>query len=60
MYQNRYRCDQCGCYLDPGEGNMCEECQRELNQRVGRAKRIKETVKLGINDQYELNTEVFG
>lgn len=21
-----YRCDSCGCYLDPGEGNVCEEC----------------------------------
>lgn len=29
-----YRCDICGCYLDPGEGRTCDECQqREAEQR---------------------------
>ena len=31
---NRYRCDECGCYLDPGEGRLCEECL-ELKQSLG-------------------------
>lgn len=24
-----YRCSVCGCYLDPGEGRICEDCQNE-------------------------------
>lgn len=24
MYE--YRCESCGCYLDPEEGRVCEEC----------------------------------
>ena len=27
MYE--YRCEVCGCYLDPGEGRICEDCLRE-------------------------------
>lgn len=30
-----YRCDTCGCYLDPGEGRICEEC-RAKNRRKGK------------------------
>lgn len=25
-----YRCSVCGCYLDPGEGRICEECQMKI------------------------------
>ena len=31
---NRYRCSECGCYLDPGEGRLCEECL-ELKEKPG-------------------------
>ena len=24
-----YKCDSCGCYLDPGEGLLCEECRQK-------------------------------
>lgn len=24
-----YRCSVCGCYLDPGEGRICSDCQAE-------------------------------
>ena len=24
-----YRCECCGCLLDPGEGRVCEECQAD-------------------------------
>lgn len=27
-----YFCGKCGCELDPGEGNMCEECKREIKK----------------------------
>ena len=22
-----YRCERCGCNLDPGEGRLCDECR---------------------------------
>ncbi len=27
-----YRCVVCGCYLDPGEGRICEECQMKVKK----------------------------
>ncbi len=27
-----YRCLVCGCYLDPGEGRICEECQAKIKK----------------------------
>lgn len=38
---NRYRCDECGCYLDPGEGRLCEEC---LGLKKSRALRMKQSL----------------
>lgn len=34
----KYRCDSCGCYLDPGEGLLCEECRQKIREwtRKGR------------------------
>lgn len=29
---NRYR--KCGCYLDPGEGTICEDCQKAQKKDV--------------------------
>lgn len=48
----RYQCDQCGCYLDPGEGRTCDECQRKAEQRH----RITERIRLN-GQQYEMNME---
>lgn len=31
---NWYRCNRCSCYLDPGEGQLCEECLEQQKQRV--------------------------
>lgn len=45
---NRYRCDECGCYLDPGEGRLCEEC---LELKKSRALRMKQS--LGIFQETE-------
>lgn len=28
-----YRCNVCGCCLDPGEGNLCDECQKAVDAR---------------------------
>lgn len=38
---NRYRCSECGCYLDPGEGRLCEEC---LELKKSRALRMKQSL----------------
>lgn len=31
----KYKCERCGCNLDPGEGRICDECRNEekTNQR---------------------------
>ena len=52
-----YRCDVCGCYLDPGEGRTCDECQRESERRVQKMKRVNEAVRLSANGQYEMIME---
>lgn len=33
---NWYRCDICGCYLDPGEGKTCQDCLQEqkINSKI--------------------------
>lgn len=31
MYE--YRCEVCGCFLDPGAGRVCEECLAEQRRR---------------------------
>ena len=31
---NRYRCEGCGCRLDPGEGSLCEECRADLEKQA--------------------------
>ena len=41
---NRYRCDICGCYLDPGEGLLCDECRQKLRERERMADRMRASV----------------
>lgn len=38
---NRYRCDSCGCYLDPGEGLLCDECQERMHEKVQRSEKMR-------------------
>lgn len=56
---NRYRCDTCGCYLDPGEGRTCDECQRQERERSSRA-RIAQTVIMSDAPQYEFDFDEYG
>ena len=30
----KYRCDSCDCYLDSGEGLLCEECRQKIRDRT--------------------------
>lgn len=36
-----YRCDSCGCYLDPGEGLLCDECRERMYERVQQSEKIR-------------------
>lgn len=36
-----YRCDSCGCYLDPGEGLLCDECLERMRERVQQAEKMR-------------------
>ena len=49
-----YLCDVCGCYLDPGEGHMCDDCRVESARRSEKRKRINEMIRIGENEQYEM------
>ena len=32
--KHQYRRDSCGCYLDPGEGLLCDECRDRVRSRI--------------------------
>lgn len=36
-----YRCDSCGCYLDPGEGLLCDECRERMHEKVQQSERMR-------------------
>lgn len=36
-----YRCDSCGCYLDPGEGLLCDECWERMHEKVQQSEKIR-------------------
>lgn len=52
-----YKCDSCGRYLDPGEGQTCEECQRQAEAHRKVKNRLNEAVRLN-EQQYEIKMEV--
>lgn len=37
---DNYRCDVCGCYLDPGEWDRCDECRKEEMHGIRRKKEL--------------------
>lgn len=54
---NNYRCDICGCYLDPGEGRICDECRVSVERRNLLAKRMTDKYALSDGRQYEMKME---
>ena len=52
-----YHCDSCGCYLDPGEGHICNECQQPETERRERRRSAQDTIHLMDGWQYELNLD---
>lgn len=55
-----YRCDVCGCYLDPGEGLLCDECRQLLREREHMAARMKEAVRESDGGQIEMKLQEVG
>lgn len=53
----RYRCDICGCYLDPGEGRTCDECRSDRARRERQARQLREMVYLEGN-QYTMRGDI--
>lgn len=47
---NRYRCEECGCYLDPGEGRLCEECREMLERQEDALSRKRTAVERSWKD----------
>ena len=54
--RNNYRCDSCGCYLDPGEGILCDECRADMKHRTEKRKRMEGHIFLN-DGQYTFDFE---
>lgn len=52
---NNYRCDFCGCYLDPGEGHICDECQKRETELRDCRRSLQDSIHSMNGFQYELN-----
>ena len=53
---NWHKCDVCGCYLDPGEGFLCDECREEIHRRSKEKERINRILFFEI-DQLKMRLE---
>lgn len=53
----RYNCDMCGCYLDPGEGLLCDECRQRIRERERIADRMREAVWESDGGQIEMKLQ---
>ncbi len=49
-----YRCDTCGCYLDPGEGRTCDDCQSREQEHMRQVKKMRAVVR-EVGQQYEFD-----
>ena len=58
--RNRYQCDVCGCYLDPGEGLLCDECTQKVRSKALRGRKIQEIIQENDMGQMEMNIQEAG
>lgn len=58
--RNRYQCDVCGCYLDPGEGLLCDECRQKVRGKALRDRKIQEIIQENDMGQMEMNIQEAG
>lgn len=49
-----YSCVKCGCSLDPGEGNVCDECSTEHEKEQRREKELDRMVRSTDYEQMRL------
>ena len=52
-----YHCDFCGCYMDPGEGDTCDECQKKESDYRKLNQSVQDTIQLTEGWQYELTLD---
>ncbi|KJJ66044.1 hypothetical protein CLFS41_52830 [Clostridium sp. FS41] len=52
-----YHCDSCGCYMDPGEGHTCDECQKKESDYRKLNQSVQDTIQLTEGWQYELTLD---
>lgn len=52
-----YKCEECGCYLDPGEGRACEECRRKSKLRTIHTKNMNEAMRASDDEQNIMEVE---
>lgn len=50
----RYNGDLCGCYLDPGEGLLCDECRQKVREKALRGRRTQGIIQEGNGNQVEM------
>lgn len=51
---HHYRCDVCGCYLDPNEGFRCEDCIAKSKKKMERNLLLMDMIAVDSNGQYEM------
>ena len=54
--KNWYKCDMCGCYMDPGEGLLCEDCREDMRRRMKKKERYN-NLAVGDCGQMEMRLE---
>lgn len=52
----RYKCDSCGCFLDPGEGFLCDECREKTRKKIRESQRFEKLLNVDAG-QVEMRME---
>lgn len=55
--KHQYRCDSCGCYLDPGEGLLCDECLDRVRSRIKKMDDYNLAVRETQGGQYQMKLQ---
>ena len=52
-----YRCDSCGCYLDAGEGLLCDDCGERIRGRIRKMNDYDMAVRETSGGQYQMKLQ---
>ena len=55
--KHQYRCDSCGCYLDPGEGLLCDECSDRVRSRIKKMDNYNLAFREAQDGQYQMKLQ---